>query len=160
MGYRRRVTSVAFALVDVFADEPLSGNPLAVVPDADGLDEDVLPRIAREFNQAETTFLVAPTAAGADHRLRSFTAGGIEVFGAGHNALGAWCWLAATGRLDRAGLWHQQIGAAVLPGGVGPERVARRPEGGRYGAAGAGGTGPRAAGGGGTAVGARGGAAR
>jgi predicted PhzF superfamily epimerase YddE/YHI9 len=38
--YRRWVTSVSFALVDVFADEPLSGNPLAVVPDADHLSED------------------------------------------------------------------------------------------------------------------------
>jgi trans-2,3-dihydro-3-hydroxyanthranilate isomerase len=135
MGYGRRVTSVAFALVDVFADEPLAGNPLAVVPDADGLAEEVLPRIAREFNQAETTFLVAPTAAGADHRLRSFTAGGVEVFGAGHNALGAWWWLAATGRLDRSGRWHQQIGAAVLPVEIGPERVAMRQEAVRYGAA-------------------------
>src|SRR2546423_8712574 len=128
MGYRRRVTSVAFALVDVFADEPLSGNPLAVVPDADGLDEDVLPRIAREFNQAETTFLVMPTAAGADHRLRSFTAGGVEVFGAGHNALGAWWWLAETGRLDRLGRWHPEIGPAVLPVQVGPGRGALRGE--------------------------------
>ena len=56
-------------MVDVFADEPLSGNPLAVVPDADGIDEELLPRIAREFNQAETTFLLTPTVDGADHRL-------------------------------------------------------------------------------------------
>jgi trans-2,3-dihydro-3-hydroxyanthranilate isomerase len=128
------VTSVAFALVDVFADEPLSGNPLAVVPDADGIGEDVLPRIAREFNQAETTFLLAPTDPGADHRLRSFTAAGVEVFGAGHNALGAWWWLAESGRLDRFGLWHQQVGPAVLPLHVSRERVAMRQERARYGA--------------------------
>jgi trans-2,3-dihydro-3-hydroxyanthranilate isomerase len=127
------MTSVAFALVDVFADEPLSGNPLAVVPDADQVPEALLPRIAREFNQAETTFLMAPTAAGADHRLRSFTAGGIEVFGAGHNALGAWWWLAQTGRLDRFGVWHQEIGPAVLPVEISPERVAMRQEPVRYG---------------------------
>jgi PhzF family phenazine biosynthesis protein len=128
------VTSVAFALVDVFADEPLSGNPLAVVPDADGLDEDVLPRIAREFNQAETTFLMAATAGGADHRLRSFTAGGVEVYGAGHNALGAWWWLAETGRLDRLGRWYQQIGPAVLPVEVTVDRVAMSQERASYGA--------------------------
>lgn len=128
------MTAVAFALVDVFADQPLSGNPLAVVPDADDLAESLLPRIAREFNQAETTFIGTPTAAGADHRLRSFTAGGVEVFGAGHNALGAWWWLAHAGRLDRFGGWHQQIGDVVLPVEVGPERVAMRQEPPRYGA--------------------------
>ncbi|WP_433306182.1 PhzF family phenazine biosynthesis protein [Actinoplanes sp. CA-030573] len=80
--------TVAFALVDVFADRPLAGNPLAVVPDADRIDEAVLPRIAAEFNQSETTFVVAPTVAGADFRLRSFTPAGVEVYGAGHNALG------------------------------------------------------------------------
>jgi trans-2,3-dihydro-3-hydroxyanthranilate isomerase len=77
-----------FALVDVFAEAPLGGNPLAVVagPPAEAL----LPRIAREFHQSETTFVMRPTRAAADWRLRSFTAAGVEVFGAGHNALGAW----------------------------------------------------------------------
>ena len=37
--------------------------------------------------------------AGANWRLRSFTAAGAEVFGAGHNALGAWWWLAQAGEL-------------------------------------------------------------
>lgn len=110
--------SVDFALVDVFAEEPLSGNPLAVVPDADLIPEHVLPKIAREFNQAETTFLLRPSTPGADWRLRSFTQSGVEVYGAGHNALGAWWWLAAQGNLsDRRhdGRWRQEIGSAVLP---------------------------------------------
>jgi trans-2,3-dihydro-3-hydroxyanthranilate isomerase len=128
------MATVSFALVDVFADEPLSGNPLAVVPDADHLDEDVMARIAREFNQAETTFLVEPTMAGAEHRLRSFTASGVEVFGAGHNALGAWFWLADSGRLSRLGVWHQQLGTVVLPVEVGPDRIAMRQEPPTYGA--------------------------
>jgi PhzF family phenazine biosynthesis protein len=42
-------------LIDVFADTPLSGNPLAVVEDADDLSLDQMQRIAGEFNQAETT---------------------------------------------------------------------------------------------------------
>jgi trans-2,3-dihydro-3-hydroxyanthranilate isomerase len=126
------MTSVPFALVDVFADRPLTGNPLAVVPDADHLPEDLLPRIAREFNQSETTFLVKPTVPGADHRLRSFTAAGIEVYGAGHNALGAWWWLAHAGRLDRHGRWHQQIGDAVLPVEVEANLIAMRQEPARY----------------------------
>ena len=109
---------IPFALVDVFTEVPLSGNPLAVVPYVEGLDEATLPRLAREFNQSETTFLSPPTLPGADWRLRSFTPTGVEVFGAGHNALGAWWWLAASGllRLDeQAATFHQQLGSRVLP---------------------------------------------
>jgi trans-2,3-dihydro-3-hydroxyanthranilate isomerase len=112
------MTSVPFHLVDVFADEPLAGNPLAVVPDADGLDEALLRRIARELNQSETTFLLAPTAPGATARLRSFTPAGAEVSGAGHNSLGAWWWLAETGRLGPLGdglALRQELGGRVLP---------------------------------------------
>jgi trans-2,3-dihydro-3-hydroxyanthranilate isomerase len=108
--------SVTFALVDVFADRPLTGNPLAVVPDADWLDLEQMRRIARELNQVETTFLLAPSRAEADRRLRSFTAAGAEVEGAGHNALGAWLWLATTGALDHeiVSTWSQEIGGDVL----------------------------------------------
>ena len=108
----------SFFFVDVFSDRPLEGNPLAVVPDADQIDEATMRRIAREFNQAETTFLSSPTSAQADWRLRSFTPAGHEVFGAGHNALGAWWWLASYGRLSHhgeSGEFHQQIGDEVLP---------------------------------------------
>lgn len=129
------MTTVPFALVDVFSDRPLAGNPLAVVPDADQLDEAVMAAIAREFNQSETTFLVAPTLEGAEHRLRSFTPAGVEVFGAGHNALGAWWWLADNGRLDRWGVWHQQLGSVVLPVEVDADRIAMRQEPARYGSA-------------------------
>jgi PhzF family phenazine biosynthesis protein len=45
-------------LIDVFADEPLTGNPLAVIEDADELSETQMRRIAGEFNQAETTFIM------------------------------------------------------------------------------------------------------
>ncbi|TAJ50179.1 MAG: PhzF family phenazine biosynthesis protein [Herbiconiux sp.] len=90
---------VPFVFVDVFADEPLTGNPLALVPDADNLPVERMRAIAREFNQSETTFLVRPTRPEADWRLRSFTPGGVEVLGAGHNAMGAWIWLAEAGRL-------------------------------------------------------------
>lgn len=53
-------TSVPFYLVDVFADGPLTGNPLALVDDAAALDEGVMPALAREFNQSETTFILPP----------------------------------------------------------------------------------------------------
>ena len=54
-------TSVPFFLVDVFADTPLTGNPLAVVADAERLEEPVMRAVAREFNQSETTFVLPPT---------------------------------------------------------------------------------------------------
>lgn len=110
--------AVPFALVDVFTDVPLTGNPLAVVPHAAGLDLAVLPLLAREFNQSETTFLFPPTLPRADWLLRSFTPTGVEVFDAGHNALGAWWWLAASGLLPLAephARFRQQLGADVLP---------------------------------------------
>ncbi len=110
-------SGIPYFIVDVFAEAPLHGNPLAVVPDADGLDAGLMARIAAEFNLSETTFLLRPDRAGADHRLRSFTPGA-EVFGAGHNALGAWWWLAASGRLGDIGSGRrlgQQLGDDVLP---------------------------------------------
>jgi PhzF family phenazine biosynthesis protein len=112
--HKGRPTWVEFAIVDVFAVGPLTGNALAVVPDADGLEVPTMRAIAREFNQSETTFLVRPSAPGAVWRLRSFTPGGHEVGGAGHNALGAWLWLAHAGRVG-AGTFTQQIGTDVLP---------------------------------------------
>jgi PhzF family phenazine biosynthesis protein len=111
--------SVPFALVDVFADAPLTGNPLAVVADAERLQDAVMRAVAREFNQSETTFLLPPTQPAATWRLRSFTPAGAEVTGAGHNALGAWWWLATTGRLaldaDGGARPAQEIGGRVLP---------------------------------------------
>ncbi len=109
---------VDFALVDVFTDVALAGNPLAVVPDADALDDATLRALAREFNQSETTFLLRPSLPGADWRLRSFTPAGQEVFGVGHNALGAWWWLADTGRLPLSPsptTFHQELGGRVFP---------------------------------------------
>jgi trans-2,3-dihydro-3-hydroxyanthranilate isomerase len=120
------VSRVPFYFVDVFARRPLTGNPLSLVPDADDLTEAQMRAIAREFNQSESTFVLRPTVpsgpgAGATWRLRSFTPIGAEVFGAGHNALGAWLWLAHADRLpasDLGGL-AQEIGAEVLPVEVG-----------------------------------------
>lgn len=108
-----------FALVDVFAAGRGGGNPLPVVLGADDLPPQTLQWIAREFNQSETTFVLPPTRHGADRRLRSFTAAGVEVFGAGgHNTLGAWWWLAQSGALQLSGeqtRFHQEIGDSVLP---------------------------------------------
>lgn len=116
MSEQHNAARVPFFLVDVFADQPLEGNPLAIVADADEIGVEMMRSIAREFNQSETTFLLQPTQKGANWRLRSFTPSGAEVFGAGHNALGAWWWLAASGRLGAVPqrTYHQQIGDQIL----------------------------------------------
>lgn len=110
------MATTRFFWVDVFARTPLTGNPLALVPEADDLTLEQMLAIAREFNQSETTFLVTPTTDEADVRLRSFTPEGFEVLGAGHNAMGAWIWLAAHGGLPpERGEFRQQIGHDILP---------------------------------------------
>jgi trans-2,3-dihydro-3-hydroxyanthranilate isomerase len=109
--------AVSFFWVDVFTDRPLHGNPVTVVPDAGRLDEETMRRIAREFNQSETTFVMPPTMAGADWRLRSFTPAGKEAFGAGHNTLGAWWWLAESGALamgESGASFTQEVGRELL----------------------------------------------
>jgi PhzF family phenazine biosynthesis protein len=110
------MTKLKAGIIDVFAESPLSGNPLAVVEEADSLTDPQMRAVSREFNQAETTFLLRSHR--ADWKLRSFTAAGAEVFGAGHNALGAWLWLAYLGRLgplDKPTTFRQEIGRDVLP---------------------------------------------
>src|SRR5439155_9028936 len=85
------------------------------------LDEETMRRIPREFNQSETTFVLPPTRPEADWRVRFFTPTGAEVYGAGHNALGAWWWLATAGRASRKRssarivTCMQEIGDRVLP---------------------------------------------
>jgi trans-2,3-dihydro-3-hydroxyanthranilate isomerase len=111
--------TVPFALVDVFGEAALSGNPLGVVDLTDRrgpVDDAWLASVARELNQAETTFIL-PRADGADRVLRSFTMGGVEVYGAGHNALGAWWWLLETGRVvpEPGRDLVQRIGGRDLP---------------------------------------------
>jgi trans-2,3-dihydro-3-hydroxyanthranilate isomerase len=109
---------IPFYFVDVFAEQPLTGNPLAVVPHAEVLDDSMMQRIAAELNQAETTFIFPARSKSAHWRLRSFTAPGHEVFGAGHNSLGAWWWLAESGELklsDGRNHFTQEIGDDLLP---------------------------------------------
>jgi trans-2,3-dihydro-3-hydroxyanthranilate isomerase len=117
MPTRTHSDEIPFFFVDVFSDRPLEGNPLTVVPRAENLSESTMIRIAREFNQSETTFLLPPTRPQADWRLRSFTPAGKEAFGVGHHTLGAWWWLAETGTLqlgDSGGRFTQEIGDRLL----------------------------------------------
>jgi PhzF family phenazine biosynthesis protein len=88
----------AYKQVDVFTDQPYLGNPLAVVLDGSGLDDEAMQRFARWTNLSETTFLQPPLAPSADYRVRIFTPAGELPF-AGHPTLGS-ChsWLEAGGQ--------------------------------------------------------------
>ena len=77
-----------FRQVDVFPDAALGGNPVAVVLDADGIDDATMADFARWTNLSETTFVLRPTNERADYRLRIFTPGGELPF-AGHPTLGS-----------------------------------------------------------------------
>lgn len=87
-----------FKQVDVFTATPYFGNPLAVVLDGSGLDDEAMQRFARWTNLSETTFLRPPSQPGADYSLRIFTPSGELPF-AGHPTLGSChAWLQAGGQ--------------------------------------------------------------
>lgn len=84
-----------FAQVDVFAGQAYGGNPVAVILDAEECSDVEMQRIARWTNLSETTFILPPTTAAADYRLRIFTPTGELPF-AGHPTLGSChAWLAS-----------------------------------------------------------------
>src|SRR5690606_13451516 len=101
--------------LDVFADRPGVGNPLAVVLDADGLDETTMQAIARWTRLPETTFVFAPSSPEASYGLRMFSPRR-EVPFAGHPSVGtAHAVLDAGLAAPRDGLLVQQGVAGSLP---------------------------------------------
>ena len=80
---------------DVFTDTRFGGNQLAVLPEADGLSDEQMQQLAREFNYSETTFVLPPEA-GHDRRVRIFTPPR-EVPFAGHPNIGTAFVLATMG---------------------------------------------------------------
>jgi PhzF family phenazine biosynthesis protein len=103
-----------FSQVDVFTAEPLLGNPVAVVHDADGVTDDEMARFARWTNLSETTFLLPPTQPGADYRLRIWTPAGELPF-AGHPTIGsAHAWLEAGGIPATDGEVVQECGVGLV----------------------------------------------
>jgi PhzF family phenazine biosynthesis protein len=104
----------SFSQVDVFSTEPLKGNPVAVVHDADGVDDEEMRRFAHWTNLSETTFLLQPTDPAADYRLRIFTPSEELPF-AGHPTIGsAHAWLEAGGVPQRDDELVQECGAGLL----------------------------------------------
>jgi PhzF family phenazine biosynthesis protein len=109
------VTTYRFAQVDVFGSHALAGNPVAVVHDATGLDEERMAEFARWTNLSETTFLLPPETEGADYRLRIFTPGEELPF-AGHPTLGsAHAWLQAGGNPASGDRVVQECGVGLVP---------------------------------------------
>jgi trans-2,3-dihydro-3-hydroxyanthranilate isomerase len=78
---------LSYYLVDVFTAVPLLGNPLAVFPDATGVDAGTMQRIARELNLSETTFVIPQESNDGRTRVRIFTPSS-ELQFAGHPTIG------------------------------------------------------------------------
>lgn len=87
-----------FKQVDVFSSQALKGNPLAVVLDADTLDDATMAAFAHWTNLSETTFVLAAQHPQADYRVRIFTTLDELPF-AGHPTLGSChAWLESGGQ--------------------------------------------------------------
>jgi PhzF family phenazine biosynthesis protein len=104
----------AFQQVDVFTSVAYAGNPVAVVLDADGLSTQAMQRFANWTNLSETTFVLPPSAAGADYQVRIFTPRSELPF-AGHPTLGTChAWLSTGGRSAQADVIVQQCAAGLI----------------------------------------------
>lgn len=114
------MTQHRFLQLDVFTGEAFSGNPLAVFPEAEGIGDEVMLKIAREMNLSETVFVLNSEKPEVRRRLRIFTPTR-EIPFAGHPVVGTWNALAREGvvPLPEGGTgWqriHHEVGIGVLP---------------------------------------------
>ena len=91
-----------FYTLDVFTNQPFTGNQLAVFPHAEGLSTPAMAKIAIEFNFSETVFVFPPDNDTLNYRLRIFTPGG-EIPFAGHPTIGTAYLLAHLKMIDLSG---------------------------------------------------------
>src|SRR6185295_3355767 len=110
-------------IVDVFTDTPFGGNQLAVLTDARGLTTEGMQAITREFNFAESTFVLPPEDPANAAQVRIFTPARELPF-AGHPTVGTACALVMSGA--------RAAGEFVLEEGVGPVPVTTRKDGDIY----------------------------
>lgn len=110
-----------YLVYDVFTEEAMGGNPLAVVLDCEGLDEQAMLRIAREFNLSETVFVLPAAQARHRARIRIFTPH-YEMPFAGHPTIGT-----AVALAQEAG---EGASILVLEENIGPVRCAVSQDGG------------------------------
>ncbi len=99
---------VSYVIADVFTARAYGGNPLAVVPEAGGLDDAQMQAIAREFNLSETTF-VTPGGGAGRFRVRIFTPGSELPF-AGHPIVGTAVALRHLGRVATEAVFELKVG--------------------------------------------------
>jgi trans-2,3-dihydro-3-hydroxyanthranilate isomerase len=104
------VATLRYVVADVFTDEPLTGNQLAVFTDGRDVDDETMQKLAREMNFSETVF-VLPAEAGGHARIRIFTPV-TELPFAGHPVLGSAFVLGAPLQLGEIQL---ETGSGVVP---------------------------------------------
>jgi PhzF family phenazine biosynthesis protein len=119
------MSALRFKQVDVFTDRPFVGNPVAVVLDGDGLDAPAMQRIAAWTNLSETTFVLRPTAPGADYRVRIFTPRSELPF-AGHPTIGTAHAVLEAGVIPPKAELRQECAAGLLRLDVEGAGVGRR----------------------------------
>jgi trans-2,3-dihydro-3-hydroxyanthranilate isomerase len=112
-----------YMIVDVFSDVAFGGNQLAVLTDARGLTTEAMQLVTREFNFAESTFILPPDDPKHAAKVRIFTPARELPF-AGHPTVGTACALVMSGA--------QAAGEFVLEEGVGPVSVMTTRDGERY----------------------------
>lgn len=127
--------TLRYVTADVFTSVPFSGNQLAVVFGAEGLPTETLQAITREFNYAESTFVLPAEDPRTTRRVRIFTPE-LEVPFAGHPTIGTAHVLVATGEVRADAVRAGEVGAregvaedtmtVVLGENVGPVPVAVR----------------------------------
>lgn len=99
-----------YVTLDVFTSRPFGGNPLAVVLDAQGLDDAAMQQITREFNLSETVFLLPPRDPANRARVRIFTPAHELPF-AGHPTVGTAVLLALEDKVQKANFSiEEQVG--------------------------------------------------
>ena len=112
-----------FQLVDVFNDGAFTGNPLAVVFDADDLTTSAMQTVTRWLNLSETAFLLRPASAKADYRVRIFSLERELPF-AGHPTLGTChAWLSHGGKPADPGEVVQECAAGLVSIRRAPDRL-------------------------------------
>jgi trans-2,3-dihydro-3-hydroxyanthranilate isomerase len=102
-----------FSLIDVFSDRPFGGNQLAVFPRAEGLSDQVMQQLAREFNFAESTFVLPASDPACTHRVRIFTPR-TELPFAGHPTVGTAAALASQSPGSSRFLFEEGIGPVTV----------------------------------------------
>ena len=134
------MSNYRFIQLDVFTEQPLAGNALAVFPEGEGISDEEMLRISREMNLSETVFVLKPNQDNSSNdrndaddnktattqqpsvlrRLRIFTPT-LEIPFAGHPVVGTWNALAREGIVpvpENGSGWtriYHEIGIGILP---------------------------------------------